>query len=157
MAMDNQQTVQKFYEAFKKADAETMAACYADHASFSDPVFPQLTSHEVRGMWRMLCGRSRDLKLDYQLQKIDDQHFKVTWNASYTFSKTGRMVHNRIEAHLELDQGRIIRHQDNFDFWRWSRQAFGVPGWLLGWSPILRNAVRKEAAKALQNFLKGKN
>jgi ketosteroid isomerase-like protein len=154
--MKNQETVQKFYDAFKNADGETMAYCYADHASFSDPVFPHLTSQEVRGMWRMLCGRSRDLKLDYELQKIDDHHFKVNWNASYTFTKTGRRVYNRIEAHLEMDQGRIIRHQDRFDFWRWSRQALGVPGLLLGWTPILRSAVRKEAARSLQSFLKGK-
>lgn len=154
--MKNQETVQRFYEAFKKADAETMAACYADHASFSDPVFPHLTSQEVQGMWRMLCGRSRDFRLDFHIQKIDEHHFQVNWNASYTFSKTGRQVHNHIEAHLELDQGRIVRHQDKFDFWRWSRQALGVPGLLLGWTPILRNAVRKEAAQALQNFLKEK-
>lgn len=154
--MKNQETVQRFYEAFKKADAETMAACYADHATFSDPVFPQLTSQEAQGMWRMLCGRSRDLRLDYQLQKIDENHFQVNWNATYTFTKTGRLVHNRIEALLELEQGRIVRHQDKFDFWRWSRQALGVPGLLLGWTPILRNAVRKEAARALQSFLKGK-
>ncbi len=152
--MKNQETVQKFYEAFKKADAETMASCYAPQASFSDPVFPQLTSPEVQGMWRMLCGRSSDLKIEYQLKQIDEQHFQVNWDATYTFSKTGRKVHNRIKAQLELDQGRIVRHQDHFDFWRWSRQALGLPGLLLGWSPIVRNAVRKEAAQALQNFLK---
>lgn len=155
--MKNQETVQQFYEAFKKADGDAMAACYADQASFSDPVFPQLTSHEVQGMWRMLCARSRDLKLDYQLKKIDDRHFQVNWDAFYTFTKTGRKVHNRIEAHIELDQGRIVRHQDHFDFWRWSRQALGLPGLLLGWTPILRNAVRKEAAQALQSFLKKKS
>ncbi len=105
-------------------------------------------------MWRMLCGRSSDLKIEYKLKKIDEQHFQVNWDATYTFSKTGRKVHNRIEAQLELDQGRIVRHQDHFDFWRWSRQALGLPGLMLGWSPIVRNAVRKEADQALQSFLK---
>ena len=46
----------------------------------------------------------------------------------------------------------VIRHVDRFDFWRWSRQALGAPGWLLGWTSLLRGKVRAQAAKGLAAF-----
>ncbi|MDB5894551.1 MAG: snoaL-like protein, partial [Rhodoferax sp.] len=35
----------------------------------------------------------------------------------------------------------------------WSRQALGAPGMLLGWTPMLRNKVRAQAAANLRKFL----
>ena len=49
--------------------------------------------------------------------------------------------------------GQIVRHKDRFDFWRWSRQALGAPGVLLGWTPVIRNKVRGQAAANLRKFL----
>jgi hypothetical protein len=74
------------------------------------------------------------------------------WDAHYTFSATGRAVHNAIDAQFTLRDGLIVRHVDRFDFWRWSRQALGVPGWLLGWTPLLKAKVRAQAAKGLAAF-----
>ena len=76
------------------------------------------------------------------------------WEANYRFTATGRMVHNIIEADFEFDAaGLITRQRDRFDFWRWSRQALGAPGLLLGWTPMLRAKVRDQAAKGLQRFM----
>jgi hypothetical protein len=50
----------------------------------------------------------------------------------------------------------IVSHHDSFDFWRWSRQALGAPGLLLGWSPVLRNQVRKQANTSLRKYLQNK-
>ena len=76
------------------------------------------------------------------------------WEPTYLFSATGRVVHNVIDARFEFDaQGLISRHTDRFDFWRWSRQALGAPGLLLGWSPFLRAKVRAQAAASLRRFL----
>lgn len=55
----------------------------------------------------------------------------------------------RIDAQFSFNDGLITNHHDHFDFWVWSRQALGVPGWLLGWSPMLR---RKLAARAASNL-----
>ena len=64
------------------------------------------------------------------------------------------MVHNIIEAKFEFDDaGLVKRHRDSFDFWRWSRQALGAPGILLGWTPFLRGKVRTTAAANLKKFL----
>ena len=61
---------------------------------------------------------------------------------------------NRIDAEFEFDSaGLIKRHRDRFDFWAWSRQALGLPGWLLGWTPWLRNKVRATAARNLAKFM----
>ncbi len=80
---------------------------------------------------------------------------KVTahWEPVYSFSQTGRHVHNIIDAEFEFKDGKIIRHIDTFDFWRWSKQALGAPGLLLGWSSFLRNKVSTMAAKSLTAFI----
>lgn len=50
-------------------------------------------------------------------------------------------------------EGKIVGHVDHFDFWRWSRQALGAPGLLLGWTPILRGKIRSRARGNLDRFL----
>ena len=62
-------------------------------------------------------------------------------------------MHNIIDAEFEFKDGKIFRHDDQFDFWRWSRQALGPAGLLLGWTPILRNKVQKTARKGLEDFI----
>ena len=39
--------------------------------------------------------------------------------ATYTFSATGRTVVNRIRARFDFRDGKIVRHVDSFDLWRW--------------------------------------
>jgi hypothetical protein len=48
--------------------------------------------------------------------------------------------------------GKICEHHDSFDLWRWSRQALGFKGLLLGWTPVVSNAVRAQALKGLKAF-----
>lgn len=36
---------------------------------------------------------------------------------------------------------------------RWSRQALGAPGYLLGWTPTLRHKVRAQDGASLARFL----
>ena len=59
------------------------------------------------------------------------------------------------DARFEFRDEKIIRHRDSFDFWKWSRQALGLPGLLLGWSPYLRAKVARTAAKSLERFAAG--
>ena len=37
-----------------------------------------------------------------------------------------------ISTAYEFKDGKIIKHTDKFDFYRWSRQALGLMGWVLG-------------------------
>lgn len=147
--MTPEQVATKFYDAFAKRDGATMASCYASDASFSDPVFPSLRGAQIGIMWKALCSRSKDIKITYSILSHDSQSAKVRWDAYYTFTGTGRAIHNRIVAHLTVQNGKITRHVDSFSFWRWSRQALGLTGWLLGWTPIVKNKVRRTAAKLI--------
>ncbi|MCI0751446.1 MAG: hypothetical protein L0Y35_06375, partial [Flammeovirgaceae bacterium] len=70
-----------------------------------------------------------------------------------TFSRTGRFVHNRIHAKFVFRDGKIIRHKDSFDFWRWASQALGPVGLLLGWTPMIKSKVRSTARGSLTKFM----
>ena len=158
----NQQTIDHFYTAFAQLDADTMAACYAEDAVFDDAVFSLRGKPEVAGMWRMLCQatqtKGRDVwKLEYRDVQANAGAGRAHWDAHYRFSATGRIVDNSIDAFFTFDsQGLIATHRDSFDFWRWSRQALGLPGVLLGWTPALRNKVRQRAAANLRKFMAGR-
>jgi hypothetical protein len=79
---------------------------------------------------------------------------RAHWDAHYLFSATGRIVDNAIDARFTFTpDGLIATHRDRFAFWSWARQALGLPGLLLGWSPSLRRKVRATAASNLKAFL----
>jgi ketosteroid isomerase-like protein len=145
--------IERFYAAFARRDAGAMSACYHPEAEFSDPVFPALRGAEVGGMWRMLCARGADLRVEYRGIAADDATGRAHWEAWYTFSATGRAVHNVIDAEFTFRDGLVLRHRDRFDFHRWTSQALGPVGRLLGWSPIVKRRVRGQAAAALARFL----
>jgi hypothetical protein len=150
-------TIRRFYEAFARLDGEAMQACYASEAQFDDEAFSLKGAAQIGGMWRMLCGATRGndaARAHWKLELSSVTARSAHWEAHYLFGATGRRVHNRIDASFEFDaHGLITRHRDRFDFWAWSRQALGAPGWLLGWSPMLRNKVRHTAAGNLRRFL----
>ena len=151
---DHAQLIRDFYTAFQRRDHATMAACYAPDARFSDPVFTQLDGWRIGAMWRMLCERATDFELEFRGIAADAARGAAHWEAHYTFSATGRHVHNVIDAAFEFRDGLIVRHTDRFDFYRWTRQALGLKGTLFGWTPLVRNAVRAQAARGLEAFVR---
>ena len=144
----SRELIARFYAAFARKDAEAMAACYADDVVFGDPVFPNLRGEEARDMWRMLCARATDLVIEPSAISDSSAH----WDATYAFGARGRKVVNRIDARFVIADGLIKQHTDVFDLWAWSRMALGIPGVLLGWSGLLQNQIRAQAAAGLQSF-----
>ena len=102
----------------------------------------------------MLLTRGKDLTLEFKDVWSDGNKAGATWIATYTFSATGRKVTNQIKATFEIEQGKIIKHTDAFSFYKWARQALGMPGLLLGWSPALKNKIQQTAKNNLQEFIK---
>lgn len=150
----NQRLIERFYQAFKARDGRAMGTCYHDQVHFADPVFVDLKGEQARGMWRMLCERGKDLVVEASRIEANEERGIAHWDAFYTFSATGKKVHNIIDAEFRFQDGLIIDHRDRFDLYRWARQALGVKGLLLGWAPPVQNAVRKQAMKGLDAFLK---
>ncbi|TFZ01733.1 nuclear transport factor 2 family protein [Ramlibacter humi] len=153
-------TIETLYAAFARLDPQGMSACYADDTTFDDEAFSLRGKREVMGMWTMLAenvkaqGGPSAWRLEWSSVKADGDRGRAHWEAWYRFSATGRDVHNVIDAEFRFDpQGRIVTHRDRFPFWRWSRQALGTPGLLLGWSPMLRTKVRQRAAGNLARWL----
>jgi len=149
----NAELITRFYRAFRERDGAAMAACYHRDIHFSDAVFPGLHGPRAGAMWRMLCARAVDLKIEFRDVEADDRSGRAHWEAWYTFTVTGRAVHNVVDARFEFRNGLIARHEDVFAFWRWTRQALGPVGWLLGWSPLVRDGVRKKASTGLDDFM----
>jgi ketosteroid isomerase-like protein len=147
--------IRRFYECFARHDAEGMAACYADDVVFSDPVFQHLRGRDAGDMWRMLCERAKgDLVVVASDIAVDESGAgHARWVARYHFGPARRTVMNQITATFRFDgNDRIVEHTDRFDLWRWSRMALGLPGILLGWSPLLQNKVRAQANQGLKRF-----
>lgn len=150
----NEGLVTSFYDAFAAGDHEAMASCYASSVVFSDPVFPALEYDRATAMWRMFCTSGGDLSVTFGGVEADGTRGSARWEALYTFPPTRRRVHNRIQATFEFEDGLIVRHQDRFDFYRWTRMALGSVGWLLGWTPLVRSRVRKSAENQLNEFIR---
>ena len=144
--------IREFYAAFARGDAEGMAGCYDPEIFFSDPVFPKLQGGEAGDMWRMLLSRATDLQVTLDEASADAEGGKARWTATYTFSKTGRPVVNKVRAMFAFRNGKIVRHYDRFSFYTWASQALGPMGQALGWFAPLKWKIRKEAAKGLEKF-----
>lgn len=149
--MTNTDIINKFYSSFAARDAEGMIACYADNISLSDPAFGPLHGNDAKNMWRMLL-KATDVKVEWSNVMANGDTGSANWVATYTFSKTGRQVVNRVSASFIFENGKIVKHTDAFDAWKWSRQALGLTGLLLGWSPFLKNSIRKQALDRLKKF-----
>jgi len=130
-----------------------MQDCYANNATFSDPVFENLNAAEVRAMWQMLITRATDLALEFKNVAADETSGSAEWTAVYTFSATGKKVINKIKANFVFENGKIKEHKDSFDFYKWAKQALGFKGLLLGWTSFLHNKVKQQARNNLIKFM----
>ncbi len=155
---DNAQIIVRFYDAFARRDGDAMAACYQTDARFSDPVFRNLRGREPGQMWRMLTEpEESDLKVELLGHFAEGETGAAHWRATYTFPDTGRLVVNDIRASFHFTDGKIADHVDDFDLHKWMGQALGLPGKLLGGTPILKAITRRRARRRLDEFIVNDN
>jgi len=129
-----------------------MNACYHNDVVFSDPVFLHLKAARACAMWNMLVTSAKDLEVVFKNVVADEKTGSCDWEAEYTFSKTGRRVHNRIHAKFEFRDGKIFRHTDRFSLPSWAGMALGLPGKLFGWTPWLQARIQASAEASLAKF-----
>ena len=153
----NENLIAKFYTAFANADTKTMNECYHPKVHFIDPAVGLLKEDQVSKMWEMLISKSKgNLKIEFSDIKADEFTGSARWVAAYNFSKTNRKVINKISAEFVFQDGLIIKHTDSFDVWKWSKQAFGLTGYLLGWTGFFQGKIQKQALLSLKKFQQSK-
>jgi hypothetical protein len=128
-----------------------MISCYHDEIQFEDPAFGLLKGEDAKKMWRVLMKRSNgQIKITFSDVQADEKKGNANWRAEYLFSQTGRNVVNVISARFEFRDGKIIKHTDTFNLWKWSRQALGLSGYLLGWTSFMQKKIRERSRKLLK-------
>lgn len=153
----NEELITRFYMAFQQLDHKTMNSCYSDDIVFFDPVFNLLERNEVKCMWEMLCKNAKNFELVFgNIVKTDEEYYTCEWMATYTFSKTGRKVINKVKAFMRFADGKIVEHSDGFSVHKWSMQALGFTGWLFGWNRFFQNKIKNQARRSLNAFIAGK-
>lgn len=79
--------------------------------------------------------------------------FETDYVVTYVFN--GKPIENRIHSKLTVstESGLIVRQEDSFDFYGWTRQSLGVAGLLLGWTSLVQGQVQTRAKASLDAFL----
>lgn len=150
---ENKALITTFYQAFQELDARTMISCYHNDVTFSDPVFTHLKGEQAKSMWAMLCESATDLRVTFGDVHADEESGQAHWEATYTFSATGKPVHNVIDTRFVFKDGKIFTHTDRFDLRRWCSMALGGVGKLFGWSAMLQGRVRAGARQNLDRYM----
>ena len=144
--------IEQFYTAFQQLDADKMVALYHPDVIFWDPSFGHLQGKNAGDMWRMLCDSAQDFELTFSDIEQHATQGKAHWEAKYTFSRTGRKVHNSIDATFEFQDGLIIKHTDQFNLWHWAGQALGFQGFLLGGTSFFQKKLQEQTNGLLAKY-----
>ena len=145
----NTETLTRLFTSLDRHDHETMAACYAENASFRDIAFKLEGRTRIHAMWHMICDG--DIKTTFKIDEVDDRTGFVTVVDDYTFRAKGRKVHNVIQSRFRFQHGAIVEQQDSCDSRKWASMAIGgVGGFLAGRISLLRGT---KARSTLDTFI----
>lgn len=155
--MNNNELIEKFYNSFLNGNVEEMTACYHDDIVFQDPVFGMLKGEEAIKMWEMLLSRrTESTKISFDNIQTTEAGGSASWTAKYIYGAKKRKVTNVVHANFKFKEGKIIQHIDSFDLWKWTQQAMGAVGYLMGWTPFMKNKIQKTTKQQLDSFMSRK-
>lgn len=156
--MDNKELIIKFYTAFSDGNSKEMVACYHKNIVFQDPAFGTLKGERAFKMWEMLLSLKKgDIKINFDSIQASAENGNANWVAEYVYGEKNRKVINKVRADIKFKDGKIIEHIDSFDLWRWTRQAMGPVGYLIGWTPFMKSKIQKITNKRLDKFIENRS
>ncbi|GIZ08476.1 nuclear transport factor 2 family protein [Flavobacterium sp. UMI-01] len=151
----NEPIIHQFFNGLSKADVLSVVSCYDTNIKFRDPIFGLLTGKDVTAMWSMLLENNKEnIKIEIVNSKSDAYLGTAQWIASYTFKPSNKTIVNHITTHFHFKEGLIIKQTDDFDIWKWSRQALGCKGFLFGWTGYMQQKIHEKAIQSLQKYKK---
>jgi len=146
--------IEKFYTAFSNGNHKGMADCYHEDIIFEDPAFGKLKGIQAVKMWEMLLSRSSETpKISFNSIEANSNKGTAKWKAEYVYGKKKRKVVNEIQANFKFKEGKIIEHKDAFNVWKWTQQALGPIGYVLGWTSFMKNKIQKTTNKQLAKYM----
>ena len=149
--MNNQEVINQFYSSFKNGDPAGMIACYHNTVIFEDPAFGKLEGEKAKAMWQMLLSKKEESEMSVSFSVLNDN--QAEWIANYKYGPNKKPVINAVSASFVFEDGKIIKHTDHFDLWKWSKQALGAAGYLLGWSGFMKNKIQATTNKLLNKYI----
>lgn len=150
--MQKKDLITKFYTAFTNKDSKAMNECYHKNIVFQDPAFGRLEGERAMKMWEMLMSRpGAGATVSFNNTEANEETGSANWRAEYLYAK--RNVVNEVSASFKFRDGLIIEHTDSFDIWKWSKQALGPAGALLGWSGFMKNKIQKTTNGQLDKYI----
>lgn len=151
--MTNQELITSFYMAFSNGNAKGMTEHYHPDSTFEDPAFGKLSHADACSMWEMLLSnKDASPHVTYSNVTATDTIGQVNWRAEYFFGPKKRKVINEVTANFTFKDGKILTHKDDFSMWKWSRQAVGLSGLLLGWTPFFKKKVNNMTMGLLKEY-----
>jgi len=152
--MTNTELIEQFYTAFSEGNMEGMTSCYHKDVTFKDPVFGELKGDRAFKMWEMLLSKRTDsTKISFENIQAHQETVTARWTAKYLYGEKKRKVINIVNANFKFKDGKIIEHTDTFSVWKWSKQALGAAGLLLGWTPFMKNKIQKTTKEQLDQYM----
>ena len=152
--MQKEELITKFYTAFSKGNSEEMIACYHKEVTFKDPAFGELKNDKAKAMWQMLLSKKKESEMSISFEVLNETQAK--WVADYKYGPKKRAITNKVTANFEFKDGLIYKHTDQFDLWKWSKQALGTSGYFLGWSNFVKNKIQTTTNQLLSDFIANK-
>lgn len=153
--MDNKEIIKKFYTSFSNGNIKGMLECYHEDIVFQDEIFGRLEGERAFKMWEMLLSQKKeDTIINFDNIQATNENGKANWVAEYIYGDKKRKVINKVSANFKFKDGKIIEHIDTFNLWKWTRQALGASGFLIGWTPFMKNKIQLTTNKKLDQFIK---
>lgn len=156
MNNSNHQLLHTFFTAFAKKDLDTMLACYHKNVVYDDVGFGKQKGKNAKAVWRFLIQTvGKKSVITFSNIQTSATTGQANWAVTYYFGK--RKITNNITAIFRFQDGKIIYHKDKYSLWKWSRQAFGSVGYLVGWSPVFRGLIRWQMQRSLRKFIENES
>ena len=71
--------------------------------------------------------------------------------------KTGKNIHNKIDAIFQFKDGLSINHTDTFNIHKWARQAMGIKGLHFSERGFFKDKLKKQIKALLDKYMSEKS
>lgn len=130
--------------ALRTGDLDAIARCYNPFAAYSDPVLGDLGAGSARQAWSLILPLLRSPSWSFSIDDVGLLSSRASTRLTFLFAPTARPVTLDISTVLQVRDGRIVRHDDDFSLFAWS-QGLPFPQRLVARSRSFRRRVNREA------------